>query len=59
MNRSVWAVTYYDDGEEPVVTVFDNKEAAMACYSCFIGEHDVVNVDEAPVCHSFTVGIAR
>lgn len=51
----VWLVTYYDAGDDPVVTVFDNHQAAMRCYAHFLGEHDRVNIYESPVYKSFDV----
>ena len=30
--NTVYVVTYWDDGLEPVVTVFDNLENAEKCY---------------------------
>ena len=45
MNKHIWVVTYWDSETDPVVTVFDNKEAAQACcdyfskwYSCCMDE---------------------
>lgn len=49
MMQSVWAVTYYDIGDDPVVTIFDNKPAALKWYECLLGKHDRVNIDETPV----------
>lgn len=49
MMQSVWAVTYYDIGDDPVVTIFDNKPAALKWYEGCLGKHDRVNIDEAPV----------
>lgn len=49
---NVWAVTYYDMGDDPVVTIFDNKPAALDCYGYFLGKHDRVDIDEAPVIKS-------
>ena len=51
--RSIWIVTYYDMGDDPVVTAFDNKLAAIKCYEFFLGEHDKVNIDEVPIYKSF------
>ena len=28
----IWVVTYYDFNTEPIITVFDNEEAANICY---------------------------
>lgn len=53
MIEDVWVVTYYDIGDDPVVTVFNNKLAAIKCYKYFLGEHDKVNIDKTPVYKSF------
>lgn len=42
----VWVVTYWDEGMEPVVTVFNNQKAAQECYSCFSLEHNAC-IDKA------------
>lgn len=52
----VYIVTYYDKGvREPVVTAFDNKDAAELCYETFCKEHDIISLDRAPVYKSFEV----
>ncbi len=51
-----WVVSYYDNGKMPVVTVFNNKDAAMLCYQTFLGAHDKVDVDECPIYGKFSVG---
>lgn len=51
----IWIISYYDVGDDPVVTPFDNKDAATKCYEHFIGEHDRVNIDECEVYSSFIV----
>ena len=51
--NKVYVVTYWDNGVEPVVTVFDNQENAEKCYSFFIKEHDGCCVDEVPVYKHF------
>lgn len=60
--KAVFAVTYYDDGEDPVVTLFDNEPAARKCFDYFCGEHDRVNIDAAPIFTAFIIdpeGIAE
>lgn len=52
---TLWVVSYYDIGDDPVVTIFSDKEAAFKCYEYFLGEHDKVNVDEVNVHKSFTI----
>lgn len=54
MNK-VWVVTYRDRCEEPVVTLFDNEDAAKDCYKEFKKEHWGAWIDEAPVYSKFTV----
>lgn len=51
--NKVFVVTYWDNGVEPVVTVFDNQENAEKCYSFFKGKHDGCCVDEVPVYKHF------
>lgn len=55
--QKVWVVSYYDEGEAPVVTVFDNEPAANRCYWWFLNwyHHTKVDIDEVPVYQSFTV----
>lgn len=33
--KSIFVVTYWNTGEEPTVTAFDNQEAAKACFNYF------------------------
>lgn len=56
INNIVWIVTYYDKGEEPVVTPFGNKEAAEACYNYFKLQHDGCCLDECDVYNKFFDG---
>ena len=51
--NNVYVVTYWDDGLEPVVTVFDNQENAEKCYSFFIKRHSGCCIDEVPVYSNF------
>ena len=51
----VWVVTYCNNGDEPVVTVFDNEGAAKYMYSVFIGAYDKVCIDQVAVYHAFKV----
>ena len=57
MNDKVFVVSYYDEGEPPVVTVFDNEEAALFMYNwvCRVGGHSKVDMDECPVYSTFTI----
>lgn len=53
VDETVFVVTYWDNGLEPVVTVFDNRENAEKCYSFFIKRHSGCCVDEVPVYKHF------
>lgn len=55
MNK-VWAVTYLDINNEPVITIFNNRSAANACYSYFYEKYGFnAWIDECEVYNSFTV----
>ena len=51
--NTVYVVTYWDNGLEPVVTVFDNQENAEKCYSFFIKRHNGCCIDEVPIYSHF------
>ena len=52
----VYIVTYYDkDAREPVVTAFDNRDAAEACYETFKQEHDITAIDHVKVYKEFKI----
>lgn len=51
----VFVVTYVDSGENPTVTVFDNKEAAEKCAEFFKKEHETVCLDEAQIYKKFII----
>ena len=53
--NSVWIVTYWDKGDEPVVTPFDNQEAATKCYEYFKTIHDGCCLDECTIFHKFNI----
>lgn len=53
-DHKIYVVTYLDDGE-PVVTLFDNQEAANKCYQYLKNYYTVCCVDECEVCSSFVV----
>lgn len=57
MIDKVWVVSYYDEGEAPVVTVFDNEVAAVKCYNAFLtyGHHKKVDCDECQIYKTFTM----
>ena len=53
--KNVWIVSWYNYGEPPVVTAFDNQKAAEKYRdyeSC--QDHEKVCLDECPVYSSFT-----
>ena len=52
-HKKIWVVSYYNIEQDPVVTVFDNKDNAMKCYSYFLGNYDRVNIDECPIYSTF------
>lgn len=51
--NNVYVVTYWDDGLEPVVTVFDNQENAEKCYSFFVRRYSGCCIDEVPIYSHF------
>lgn len=52
---TIYIVTYWDKGKEPVVTVFDNRDAAESCYRAFRDSYDGCCIDESTLYHSFLV----
>ena len=50
---SVFIVTYQDGTEYPVITVFNNEEAAEKCLAYFGKIHDWAWIDKAPVYNDF------
>ena len=52
----VYVVTYQDVAKEPVITVFNNEEAANKCYMAFVLEHDNAWIDSAPIYSRFCKG---
>ena len=53
-----FAVIYYDyDRKEPVITVFNNREAAIKCYEYFCEQkYKYVCVEDCPVYTNFNLG---
>lgn len=49
----IYIVTYWDDNKEPVVTAFDNKEAAESYYNYSINKHKGCCLDETKIYSSF------
>ena len=52
-NESIWIVTYWDFGSEPVVTAFNNEEAAIECRDYFKRCYDECCLDECPIYSHF------
>ena len=53
-----WVVTTWSDGEEPIVSAFDNTEAANSYYeycACTNEESDGCCIDEVPIYKQFIV----
>ena len=51
--KVVWIVTYWDHGQEPVVTPFNNRENAEECWRYFKDSHDGCCLDECKVLSTF------
>lgn len=51
----IWSVIYWDDGEEPVVSLFNNEESANQCYKYFKTCHKGCCIDECDVFSEFFV----
>lgn len=51
-----WVVCFYNDGEEPCLTVFDNKKAADKCVMYNVNEYDHVFCEECPVYGKYLIG---
>lgn len=54
----IWVVTYWESfltgpTDEPVVSVFDNEEAAQKCYKYFKQQYSGCCIDKAPIYHEF------
>lgn len=54
MTESIWVVTYWEFGTEPVVTAFNNEEAAIKCYDYFKKCYDECRLDECPIYSIFS-----
>lgn len=51
-----WVVVWYNEGEEPTITVFGNKDAADKCVMYNIALYDHVFYEECPVYGKYLVG---
>lgn len=50
----VYIVSYWSYGRPPVVTAFDDEDAANRCYECFSAWHDGCSIDKVPVYSHFS-----
>ena len=53
--QEIWSVVYWDDGEEPVTTLFDNEESAKRCYTYFKMYHDGCCIDKCSIFSNFLI----
>lgn len=53
VKSKIYIVTYWDKDEEPVVSPFNNKDAAYKCYNYFKEIHDGCCIDKCNVFSSF------
>ena len=52
----MYIVSYFDkEVDEPVVTAFNNRDAAEACYETFKQEHDITAIDHVKVYKEFKI----
>ena len=52
----VYVVTYYDEGQEPTITVFNNKAASDKMVMHIIDKYDHVLNEVAPLFGDFLIG---
>ena len=52
-NEFIWIVTYWDFGNDPVVTAFNNEETANRCYKYFKKHHELCCLDKCPIYSHF------
>jgi len=57
MKQIVYTVTQYfpNTNEEPIVTVFDNKDNAESCFKYYKSLGRMVCMDECLVCKTFKI----
>ena len=58
MNKHPWKTVYVvtawnKTGEEPVITAFDNEEAAESCQKIMLAKYDEAVIDQAPIYKKF------
>lgn len=51
--KKIWVVAYWNKNEEPILTAFDNKEAAYKCYNYFKKYYDGCCIDTLSIFHFF------
>jgi len=54
-SNTVWIVTYWDNGDEPVVSPFNNEDAARKCYEYFKTCHDGCCIDKCDIFSNFSL----
>lgn len=54
MKMKIWITTYWTTEIEPVVTPFDNREAAETCARYYERQGYKVCIDECDICHECT-----
>ena len=52
---SCFVVTYGNTGEQLGVILFNNEDAALSCFSHYVGEYDHVDYKEMPIYGSYKV----
>ena len=55
----IWIATYWENGIEPVVSPFDNKEAADNCANYYKQQGYNICVDECIVFHECKVAMQK
>lgn len=53
--KEAWSVVYWDNGKEPVITLFDNEESARNCYDYFKLHHDGCCIDKCNIFSKFSL----
>lgn len=54
-NKNVFVVSYVMDTNEPIISVFDNKENAEKMYNHLKEQNITVWLDECPLYHSYKI----
>ena len=53
--ESIFVVAYWNAGDEPTVTVFNNREAAKACFNYFNDIYANCCLDETYLYNTFNI----